>query len=109
MADFEKPSNTEDEFFAREDIEKLRRLAMKHADKMEAAEREQLKALHHMHCPSCGMPLQPLKHGKVEVDACFNCGGIFLDKGELEELVQQRESVHPVMDAILSWVRRPSS
>ncbi len=48
MADFEKPSNTEDEYFAREDIEKKRKLAFKQAQELEKKHRDELKKLHFM-------------------------------------------------------------
>ena len=88
MADFDKPSSTEEEYFAREDIEKKRKLALKQAEEMEIKKREELKALHHMKCPKCGMDLQALKKGNVEIDTCFNCNGMWLDAGELQELMR---------------------
>lgn len=88
MADFDKPSSTEEEYFAREDIEKKRKLALKQAEEMEKKKREELKALHHMKCPKCGMDLQALRKGNVEIDTCFNCNGMWLDAGELQELMK---------------------
>ena len=87
MAELEKPSNQEEEYFAREEIEKKRKLAIKQAQEMEKKQRQELKALHYMKCPKCGMDLQTLNKGPVEVDTCFNCHGVWLDKGELEQLV----------------------
>ena len=79
-------TNMEDDYFAREEIEAKRKLALKQADAMAAKEREERKKLHYMKCPKCGMDLQPLTQGKVEIDTCFNCKGIWLDAGELDEL-----------------------
>ena len=106
MADFEKPSNTEEEYFAREEVEKRRKLALEEAQRLAAAERERLKQLHYMHCPKCGMQLQTVKNGPVEVDACFNCGGVFLDAGELEQIVEHQRRGAPVMEAVLNWFKR---
>ena len=107
MADFEKPSNTEDEYFAREDIEKKRRLALEQAQQTAAAEKERLKKLHFMRCPKCGMELQAVKEGEVEIDTCFNCHGIFLDAGELEKVAEQRRrGGAPVVEAVLNWFKR---
>jgi ribosomal protein L37AE/L43A len=89
MAHPEKPSSTEEEYFAREEIEKKRKLAIEQSQSMAAQQREELKKLHYMKCPRCGMDLQALKRGDVEIDTCFNCHGIFLDSGELERLQQQ--------------------
>lgn len=89
MATVDKPSSTEEEYFAREEIEKKRKLALQQAQSMAAQQRDELKKLHYMKCPKCGMDLQSLKRGEVEIDTCFNCQGIFLDAGELEHLMKQ--------------------
>lgn len=106
MADFDKPSNTEDEYFAREEIEKKRKLALEQSRQTADAEKERLKALHHMHCPKCGMQLQTVKEGQIEIDSCFNCGGVWFDQGELQSLLAQRERAAPVMEAILNWIKK---
>ena len=106
MAEFEKPSNTEEEYFAREEIYKKRKLALQQAEEMAQAEKQRLKALHYMHCPKCGMTLQSVKQGPVEIESCFNCQGIWLDAGELHQLVTRKQETHPVMEAILNWFKR---
>jgi uncharacterized protein len=87
MAVDTKGMTQEEEWFAREEIEKKRKLALKQADEMEKKKKDEAKALHHMKCPKCGMDLQTLTKGKVEIDTCFNCKGIWLDHGELEEIL----------------------
>ena len=106
MAEYEKPSSTEEEYFAREEIEKKRKLALKQADELAEAEKKRLKELHYMHCPKCGMKLQTVRQGPAEVESCFHCGGIWLDAGELEHLVKKEEEAHPIMEAILNWFKR---
>jgi uncharacterized protein len=106
MAEYEKPSNTEEEYFAREEIEKKRKLALKQAEELAQAEKKKLQELHHMHCPKCGMKLQSVKQGPVEIESCFNCQGIWLDAGELEQLVKREDDTHPVMEAVLNWFKR---
>lgn len=101
MADIEKPSNLEDEFFAREEIEKKKKLAVKQAEALEKQKREELKQLHYMKCPKCGMDLQTLKQGTVEVDTCFNCKGVWLDAGELEQILESEARSGKVMKAVL--------
>lgn len=86
--DLEKPHKLEDEYFAREEIEKKRKLALQQAEQLAAQQREELQRLHHMKCPKCGMDLQALHKGSVELDTCFNCHGVFLDAGELEKLIK---------------------
>ena len=40
-------------------------------------------------CPKCGIPMQTHKYKRskeVNVDECYNCGGFFLDSGEITEI-----------------------
>ena len=53
-----KPSESEDEYFARQDAEARRKLAVEKRREMEAAEAKALRDLHYMHCPSCGHKLE---------------------------------------------------
>lgn len=85
----DKPSSSEEEYFAREEIEKKRKLAIQQAAETAAKQREELKQLHYMKCPKCGMDLHTLKHGDIEIETCFNCHGVFLDAGELDAILKQ--------------------
>lgn len=85
-----KPSSPEEEYFARQEAERRRLLADQRQAAMEAKEREDLRTLHFMRCPKCGMQLEEIAFGDVRVDKCFNCEGLWLDKGELET-VQAKE------------------
>ncbi|HVK04503.1 MAG TPA: zf-TFIIB domain-containing protein [Armatimonadaceae bacterium] len=42
-----------------------------------------------MHCPLCGVSLRTVERLGVELDHCPQCGGLWLDRGELDLLVQQ--------------------
>lgn len=72
----------EDLYFAKRDkelIEKLKR-------QKEQQFTDEVRAAGAMTCPRCGSTLQErMEHG-VSVDECPNCGGVWLDKGELEAL-----------------------
>ena len=81
-----KPTDKEQEYFARQEYEKLRKQAAEHRKALEAEERDRLRDLHHMHCPKCGMDLATVQLRGTEVDACGSCGGLWLDAGELEKL-----------------------
>lgn len=105
MSELHKPSDQEDEYFAREEIEKKHRLAMKQADELAVRTKDELKRLHYMKCPKCGMDLHSLKKGPVEIDTCFHCQGIWLDEGELEQLQSHREG-GAVMRSILNIFKR---
>lgn len=106
MATDNKPSNQEEDYFAREEIEKKRKLALQQQQEMEAKRRDELKAQHYMKCPKCGMDLQTLNQGKVEIDTCFNCKGVWLDAGELDELIKSSGEGGTVMKAVLNIFKR---
>ena len=101
-----KPSDPEEEYFAREEIEKKRKLALHQAEQLEAERKEELKKLHHMHCPKCGMDLHTIEKGRLPIDACFNCGGVWLDAGELETLLKSGdEKSGVVMRSVLNFFK----
>jgi Zn-finger nucleic acid-binding protein len=109
MSEIHKPSDQEDEYFAREEIEKKHRLAMKQAEELAERTKEELKRLHYMKCPKCGMDLQSLKRGALQIDTCFHCGGVWLDKGEMEQLQSRgHHESGAVMNAILNIFKRKS-
>ncbi|RME24409.1 MAG: hypothetical protein D6806_09610 [Deltaproteobacteria bacterium] len=53
---------------------------------MTEQQREELKQLHWMHRPKCGMEMKTILLNDVEVDKCFICGRFYLDEGELEKV-----------------------
>ncbi len=98
-----KASSSEDEYFVREDAEKKRKLALQAKKDKAAAELKQLKELHWMHCPKCGMPMHEIKFRGVDVDVCFSCNGVFLDQGELEHI--EKPESKGLMSSILNWFK----
>ncbi|MBJ7598821.1 zf-TFIIB domain-containing protein [Candidatus Nephthysia bennettiae] len=38
-------------------------------------------------CPKCQAPMRSYERSGVTVDRCTECGGVFLDRGELERLI----------------------
>ena len=86
MSQTNKPSHTEDEFFAKEEATRLHNLAIERARKMKQEELDSLKKQHWMHCPKDGFPLTTVKFKGLAVDKCFHCNGTWLDAGELEAL-----------------------
>ena len=81
-----KPSDSEEEYFAKLEIERRRKVAAEREAAMLDEERTQQRELHYMKCPKCGMPLEEITFGNVRVDKCFSCQGVWLDKDELEEM-----------------------
>lgn len=45
-----------------------------------------------MVCPKCGARLEEVEHEQVKVDRCPGCGGMFLDKGEVEAITSREET-----------------
>lgn len=80
----------EEEYFARQEAERGRKLAEERQGESLAVERERQRVLHSMRCPKCGMQLGEIAFGDVRVDKCFSCEGLWLDKGELD-LIRQKE------------------
>ena len=66
--------------------------AVERTRELKHEEREQLKVLHYMKCPKCGMDLHTIERGHVQIDTCFNCHGLWLDAGELEQVRQRLAS-----------------
>ena len=81
-----KPSDPEEEYFARQELELRRKIAKEREAAMEQQERQQQRDLHYMKCPKCGMPLEEIAFGDVRVDKCFHCEGMWFDKGEVEAI-----------------------
>jgi uncharacterized protein len=77
-----KPSRNEDEYFARENAERVKALR----DKLDEARAEADRKSHLGRCPRCGGHLATKSHHQMKIDVCEDCGGTWLDKGELEIL-----------------------
>jgi uncharacterized protein len=77
-----KPSRNEDEYFARENADRVKALRAKLDEARAEAERKS----HIMRCPRCGGHLKEQTHHNMRIDVCAECGGTWLDKGELEIL-----------------------
>jgi Zn-finger nucleic acid-binding protein len=45
-----------------------------------------------MYCPLCAKPLQAVERQGIEIDHCPSCGGLWLDSGELNTLIE-REAI----------------
>ncbi|MEO2138315.1 MAG: zf-TFIIB domain-containing protein [bacterium] len=74
----DKEKAEEDRYFAQKDRERLD--AIREADQPPAP-----KGL----CPRCGVALAERDHSGVAIDECADCGGIWLDKGELESIEER--------------------
>ena len=77
-----KPSKTEDEYFVKLDAELIKAQRAKLDAERAKAERDS----HYMRCPKCGGQLKEVEFHHMKIDRCQDCGGIWLDKGEMEML-----------------------
>jgi hypothetical protein len=73
-----KPSTAEEEYFAREEAETLRRLHYEEMKRLRESEKEALRKL--------------------------ACGGAFLSKAAWDHL-QSQENSHKVVEAVLNWFK----
>ena len=78
----EKPSRNEDEYFAKQNLEKIHEMRVKLDAERKNAERQ----AHLNKCPRCGADLKEQHAEHVKIDECPDCGGIWLDKGEFDQL-----------------------
>ena len=47
-----------------------------------------------LNCPKCQSEMRSYERNRVLVDQCTGCGGLFLDKGELEQLSAAETAWH---------------
>ena len=52
-----------------------------------------------MDCPVCKNAMITLELADVEIDHCTDCGGIWLDAGELELLLGEPEQAKSLLDS----------
>ena len=78
--------DNEDEYIVRQEMEKQRRVIADRRKDLASEEAVRLKELHWMRCAKCGEELHEMEFQGVKIDKCFNCGGVYLDDGELEQL-----------------------
>ena len=71
----------------RDDLKALRARCDAAEESMADAEREAQRKLHWMRCAKCGAQMDEIVFRGVRVDKCLHCGGVYLDDGELEQLV----------------------
>jgi Zn-finger nucleic acid-binding protein len=76
--------NLEDAYFHQKDLDMLARRRAKLA-----AQRSD-SAVGRINCPRCGSDMTEVAIEHVKVDRCPDCGGVFLDGGELEMLTRSK-------------------
>jgi hypothetical protein len=101
MAIEEKPSRNEAEYFARLDAE----LMKERRARLDSERLSQERSSHHNKCPKCGCDLTEREHNHVKVDECAECGGVWLDKGELKMIEDFDRSGSGFLGSLLGFRR----
>jgi uncharacterized protein len=83
----DKPSQNEEEYFAKLDAELINRKRLEQQREAMAAERRS----HFMKCPKCGASLETVDYHEVHIDRCPECGGVWLDDGELGAITRHAD------------------
>jgi hypothetical protein len=83
----DKPSRNEDEYFAREDAERIRKLR----ERQNAEEQARERRSHNMKCPKCGADLRTEAFHSIQIDRCTECHGLWLDHGEIDQLMKHED------------------
>ncbi len=99
----DKPSEKEEEFIARKEYDRLKKIEEEKHRKIAAEEKEKLKQLHYMRCPKCGMELVAINYKNIEIDKCSECEGVWLDSGELEAVAKLET---PAINKLFSVFRK---
>jgi len=79
-----KPSEKEEEYFARMEFERRKKIEEEKQMKLAEEEKKKLRGLHYMKCPKCGMGLIEIDYKGIRIDKCSECEGVWLDAGEIE-------------------------
>lgn len=48
-----------------------------------------------MNCPVCNIPLTMMDRSGVEIDYCSKCRGVWLDRGELDKIIERAAAAPP--------------
>lgn len=98
-----KPSEREEEYMARMEFERKKRLQEELDRKISEEEKRRRQELHYMKCPKCGMDLLEIDHNNIKVDKCSHCDGIWLDAGEMDQVANMEKSS---LDKLFSVFKR---
>ena len=86
-----KPSEQEEEYFARQEFERRKQVLAEQERKVAEEERLRALAVAKDRCPKCGAPLVAVPFRGVELDKCSRCQGVWLDCGELDQVIAEEK------------------
>ena len=98
-----RPSEAEDEYFARLEVERRKTAELDTRRIVAEAERARRRELHYMKCPKCGGDLVEIDYRDLKIDKCTGCEGVWLDPGELEAVAKADKST---FDRVFGTFRR---
>lgn len=96
----DKPSRNEEEYFARQEAERLEQ----NRAEVQRVTIESKRKSHYMKCPKCGADLSAVDYHGVQVDRCPECNGVWFDAGEVESLVKKDTGVIDVLRSMIRTV-----
>ena len=91
-----KPSEKEEQFFREQELKAHLEHLKRKQQALAASERTRRKEQHWMHCPKCGQQLAAEMFGRVEIDLCANCKGLWLDANELDAIMTEHHEKEPL-------------
>jgi hypothetical protein len=94
-----KPSQNEEEYFARREAELLRQ--QRDAARRTAVDAE--RRSHFMKCPQCGYDLIRGDWHGVQVDQCTHCHGVWFGRAEADRMLHEE---HGIMRRVFAAVMR---
>ena len=84
-----KPTDQEEEYFARLEFERRKKALDERETQAAEEERLRILAVARGRCPKCAAELVPVPYRGIELDKCSRCQGVWLDFGELDQVVAE--------------------
>ncbi len=101
-----KPSILEEEYFVREEAEKVEILKRSEEASATDAQHEAARSLHASHCPSCGSGMNAVAYETLSVLRCQNCCGVFIDGMQARKVLHEKEPgywSHMIHALVANW------
>jgi Zn-finger nucleic acid-binding protein len=87
-----KASEQEEQYFKQQELDMKKKFEEEREAYLAAQEKENIAKLHFMKCPKCYNDLKEENYKEeINIDRCRECGGVWLDAGELDVLVESEK------------------
>jgi uncharacterized protein len=97
-----KPSEQEEEYFARLEFERRKQALAEQQPLADVEATQQQVAVTQFRCPKCGASLIEMHYKGIEIDKCSRCQGIWLDSGELERMLPEEQGLMRTLKRIFT-------